>query len=128
MPRYMPMIFGAALALAAGCGPAAPTLSGGKPASHWVQALADADPKKREQAAEKLGNVGSADPAAYPALTGALKDPSPRVRGAAILGLAKSGTAAKGVVSTLEGLKDHDPDPGVRDYAARAIKTINHGG
>ena len=63
----------AALTLAAGCGPAAPTLSGGKPVSHWVQALHDPDPKKREEAVEKLGNVGSADPAAYPALTGGAK-------------------------------------------------------
>ena len=36
-------------------------------------------PKKREEAVEKLGRVGSADPAAYLALTGALKDPNPRV-------------------------------------------------
>ena len=63
-----------ALIFAAGCGPAAPTLAGGKSASHWVDALHDADPKKREEAAEKLGNVGAADPAAYPALVGALKD------------------------------------------------------
>ena len=108
-----------ALTLAAGCGPAAPTLSGGKPVSHWVQALHDPDPKKGEEAVEKLGNVGSADPAAYPALTGALKDPNPRVRGAAILGLVKGGAAAKAAAPSLQDLKDHDPDPGVRNYAAR---------
>jgi HEAT repeat protein len=111
----------------AGCGPAAPTLAGGKPVSHWVNALRDADPKKREEAVEKLGNVGAADPAAFPALVGALKDPSARVRGAAILRIANGGPAAKAAVPTLQDLKDHDPDAGVRDYAAKALKNITGG-
>ena len=116
-----------ALLFIAGCGPAAPTLSGGKSVSHWVDALRDADPKKREEAVEKLGNVGSADPASYPALAGALKDSSARVRGAAILGIVKIRPAAKAAVPALQELKDHDPDPGVRDYAAKALKNIAGG-
>ena len=115
---------GAALVLTAGCGPAAPTLAGGKPVSHWVSALGDADPKKREEALEKLGNVGPADPAAYPALIGSLKDPSARVRGVAILGIVKGGASAKAAVPALQDLKDHDPDPAVREYAAKALKNI----
>lgn len=121
------LLIGMTLALSAGCGPAAPTLAGGKPVSHWVDALHDADPKKREEAVEKLGNVGAADPAAFPALVGALKDPSARVRGAAILRIVKSGPAAKAAVPTLQDLKDHDPDAGVRDYAAKALKNITGG-
>jgi HEAT repeat protein len=127
MQRLKWFLIGMALALAAGCGPAAPTLAGGKPVSHWVEALRDADPKKREEAVEKLRNVGAADPAAFPALVAALKDPSARVRGAAILGFVKGGPAAKVAVPTLQDLKDHDPDPGVRDYAARALKNIAGG-
>ena len=115
------------LTLAAGCGPAAPTLAGGKPVSHWVDALRDADPKKREEAVEKLGNVGSADPAAFPALVGALKDPSARVRGAAILRIGNGGPAAKAAVPALQDLKDHDSDAGVRDYAARALTRLAGG-
>lgn len=122
------VLISAALALAVGCGPPAPTLAGGKPVGHWVQALHDPDPKKREEAAEKLGNVGSADPAAYPALTGALNDPSARVRGAAILGLVKGGAAAKTAAPTLRQLEEHDPDPAVRTYAAKALKAIAPGG
>jgi len=116
-----------ASALTVGCGPAAPTLAGGKQVNHWVEASHDADPKKREEAVEKLGNVGSADPAAYPALTSALKDPNAKVRGAAILGIVRAGPAAKGAVPILQDLKDHDPDPGVRDYAAKALKKIAGG-
>jgi HEAT repeat protein len=116
-----------ALIFMAGCGPAAPTLAGGKPVSHWVEALHYADPNKRKEAVEKLGNVGAADPAAFPALVGALKDPSARVRGAAILRIANGGPAAKAAVPTLQDLKDHDPDAGVRDYAAKALKNITGG-
>ena len=121
------VVIALALVFTAGCGPAAPTMAGGKSVSHWVEALHDPDPKKREEAVEKLGNVGTADAAAYPALVGALKDPSARVRGAAILAFGRPGAAAKTAVPTLQDLKDHDPDPGVRDYAARALKNIAGG-
>ena len=120
------LVIAAALALAGGCGPA-PTQAGGKPVSHWLHELKDSDPKKREEAVEKLGNVGPADPAAYPALVGSLSDPSARVRGAAILGIVKGGAAAKAAVPALQDLKDHDPDAAVRAYAAKALKSITGG-
>lgn len=113
----------AVMALAAGCGPAAPTLAGGKPVSHWVEALHAPDPKERREAADKLGNVGPADPAACPALVEALKDTDAQVRGKAIVGLTKCG-AARDAVAKLQELKEHDPDPGVRDYAGKALKKI----
>src|SRR5262245_25707142 len=119
--RYIgALLAGLALALALGCTPAAPTLAGGKPVAHWLRALHAADPAERREAAEKLGNVGPADPSACPALVEALGDADARVRGAAILGLVRCGPAAKAAVPALEGLKERDPDPGVRDYAGRA--------
>ena len=58
-----------------GMWPAAPTLAGGKPVSYWLRTLHDADPKERKEAADKLGNAGSADPAVCPALVEALQTP-----------------------------------------------------
>ena len=110
--------------LTAGCGPAAPTLAGGKPVSHWLEALHAADPKERGEAAEELGRVGPADPSACPALIAALQDPDARVRGKAVVGLVQCGPAAKAAAPALQGLQAHDPDPGVRDYAAKALKKI----
>jgi len=118
----------AVFALAPGCGPAAPTLAGGKPVAHWLRALHDPDPRKRKEAADKLGNVGPADPAAFPALVEALRDPDAGVRGAAILGLVRCGPAAKAAVPALEDLREHDPDPGVRRYAGEALEKVRAGG
>ncbi len=112
------------LALNAGCGPAPPTLAGGKPVAHWLTALHAPDPKERREAADKLGNVGPADAAACPALVEALRDPDAQVRGKSILGLTKCGAAAKSALPTLQDLKAHDPDAGVRDYAGKAIAKI----
>ncbi len=116
------------LTLASGCVPAAPTLAGGKPVAHWLRALHDSDPRERATAADKLGNVGPADPAACPALAEALHDPDARVRGAAILGLLRCGPAAKAAVPALQELREHDPDSGVRNYAGRALEKIQAGG
>jgi HEAT repeat protein len=118
----------AILALTSGCGPAAPTLAGGKPVSHWLRALHGADPKERREAADKLGNVGPTDPAVVPALVEALHDSDARVREAAILGLVRCGAAAKTAVPALQDLKAHDPDLVVRDYAGRALEKIQTGG
>ncbi len=107
-----------------GCGKEQPTLSGGKPVSYWVQALRDPNAKLRKQAAFKLGNVGPADPAALPALIGALKDHDAGVRREAILGLLKCGFGARQAVPALVELQQHDADTQVRTYAAKALKNL----
>jgi HEAT repeat protein len=112
------------VALAVGCGKEPPTLAGGKPVSHWVQALQDPDARVRKQATAKLGNVGTADPAALPALTGALQDRSPEVRREAILAVLKCGPAAREVMPVLTELRQRDPDPRVRSFAARALEKL----
>src|SRR5947209_7288450 len=115
----------AAVVIGGGCGPAAPTLAGGKPVSYWVNALRDPDPKARKKAVDELGNVGTADPAAFPAVLAALKDdPDPSVRRDAIQAVVKFGPKAQEAVPTLEDRKDNDPDPETRDYAARALAAL----
>ena len=57
-----------------GCGTSQAPLAGGRPISHWVQALNDPNPKVRKEAAFKLGNVGASDASVIPALIAALKD------------------------------------------------------
>jgi HEAT repeat protein len=118
----MRLILMAGLAvLLSGCCERRPTLAGGKPVSHWVAALADADPAVRKKAAFKLGNVG---PAALPALVGALKDEDPGVRREVILALLKCGPAAREAVPTLSDLRQRDLDPQVRTCADRALEKL----
>jgi len=110
--------------LLSGCGQTPPTLAGGRPVGHWVEALQSPDAKLRKEAAFKLGNVGPADPAAFPALVGALKDCDAAVRCEAILALLKFGRVALEAVPTLTELREHDRDPNVRDYAAKALEKL----
>jgi HEAT repeat protein len=110
--------------LASGCSKSEPTLAGGKPVDYWVKALSGPDPKLRKTAASKLGNVGPADPAAFPALLEALKDPHPGVRREVILALLKFGPKAAEAVPALRELRLHDRDAKVRDFAARAVEKI----
>jgi HEAT repeat protein len=112
-----------------GCGQVPPTLSGGKPVMHWVEVLKTSpDARSRKEAAFKLGNVGPADPAAYPALVDALKDRDARVRCEVILALVKFGSVAQDAVPVLSELCERDRDPQVRSYAARARERIQGGG
>src|SRR5205807_3217221 len=100
-----------ALALAAcGCGRATPTLAGGKPVHDWVEALQSPDVRTRKQAVSKLGNVGRADPEAFPALLGALKDRDPGVRREAILAVMKTGPDAWEAVPLLTEMREKDRD------------------
>lgn len=108
----------------AGCGgQTPPTLAHGKPVSDWVQALQDPTVKVRQKAVSILGNVGVADPAAIPALIGAVKDRDPEVRAAAIRALQKIGPAAREAVPVLEQVRK-DPNSKVRTYAAQALEVI----
>jgi HEAT repeat protein len=109
---------------ASGCGRATPTLAGGKPVSHWVEALQSPDAATRRQAVAKLGNVGPADPAAFPALLGALRDRDAAVRREAILAVMKSGPQAEDAVPVLAEVQLKDKDAHVRADAGRALAAI----
>jgi HEAT repeat protein len=97
--------------------------AGGRPLSHWLEALHDKDPAVRLKAATKLGNIGSDDPAVVPALIAATKDADATVRAEAILSLLKIGPKAKEAAPALtEALKDRDPK--VRQYAEKALARV----
>ena len=99
-------------------------LAGGKPVSHWVEALKGPDAKLRKTAVTKLGNVGPADEVVLPALLGALEDTDAAVRREAILALMKYGPGAREAVPRLVDLKRRDRDAQVRSYAARAVEKL----
>ena len=108
-----------------GCGgPAPPTLAGGKPVGHWVEELTSPDPQHRRVAVEKLGNVGLADPAAFPAVCGALADADPKVRREAVLAVLKFGEVAREAAPRLDELRKNDRDFRVRESAGRALEAL----
>ncbi len=107
-----------------GCGQTQPTLSGGKPVEHWIQALNDPDARVRKEAASKLGNAGPANSAVLPALIAALKDTDAKVRCEVILALVKFGPDATEAVPDLTELQTSDSDARVRAYAAEALEKI----
>jgi HEAT repeat protein len=114
---------------ACGCGGAPqPTLAGGKPVGHWVEQLKSPDPKHRKEAVVKLGNVGAADPAAFLAVCGALKDADPKVRHEAVLALMKFGETAREAVPLLEDVRKNDRDPQVRQSATQALEKLRPAG
>jgi hypothetical protein len=114
--------------LLGGCGKTkGPALAGGKPVAHWLQAVEDRNPKVRKEAVEKLGNVGPIDAAAIPTLVRALKDNDPLVRRAAILAILKVGELPQEAIDSLVELQQHDRDPKVREYAAKALKRLQSG-
>ena len=107
-----------------GCGQSGPTLAGGRPVSHWLEALKHNSAEVRCKAVRKLSNVGPADESVLAALLGALNDRDARVRAEAVLGLCKFGPDAAEAVPALKRMQHHDPSPRVRSYAARASKRI----
>jgi HEAT repeat protein len=119
------VLAGLLLVICGGCGPKPPTLAGGKPVQHWVETLEHStDVKQRKEAAFKLGNVGTAEPAAFPALVAALKDSDAKVRCEAILALLKFGAEAQDAVPVLTELRELDADSKVRTYAERALEKL----
>jgi HEAT repeat protein len=128
MKKVLAVAAGLLAVTAAGCGKTPPTLAGGEPVAYWVEALHGPDVKLRKKAAFKLGNVGPADPAALPALIGALKDPAPTVRYEAVLALVKFGPAAREALPVLGEMERHDRDRAVRCGAAAALAKIRGDG
>jgi HEAT repeat protein len=125
--RSMLMGGGILAFLLLGCGQPKATLAGGKPVSYWLKAIQDRDPKVRKTAVVKLGNVGTVDSAALPAVLGALKDPDAAVRREAILALLKFAPAANEAIQTLLEMQRNDRDAQVRTYAAQALAKLQDG-
>lgn len=116
------------VAAAVGCGrPAAPLTAGGRPVSYWLDELKKPDAKARRKAVRELGHVGPADPAAVPAVTGALRDKDAAVRREAALAVFHLGPAAKEAEPALSDLAAKDPDPAVRKDAAKALEKLRGG-
>lgn len=95
----------------------------GHTVEHWLDAIKSPEPKTRKKAADVLGNVGSVDPRAIPALIEALKDRDAKVRDAAVLGISKIGTLAIAAESALEDATK-DKDATVRTHATTALERI----
>jgi len=109
------------LILSAACERTWPTMAG----RHWAMLLHDPDVRLRKKAAFKLGNIGSSDPAAFPALLEALHDRDPAVRREAIMALLKFGARAEEVTPTLLSLRDQDKDKKVRECAEQALLKLH---
>lgn len=118
------MLFALAILLSGCAGKEAPTLSGGKPVSYWVEACRNPDPKMRKKAVFKLGNVGASDAAVLPTLIGTLKDADAGVRCDAILALLKCGADAKDAIPALTDVQRQDRNTTVRAYAAKALEIL----
>ena len=91
-----------------------------------VEGLKEPDAKARKKAVVALGHAATADPAALPALTGAVKDRDASVRREAVLALLNLGPDARDAAPALtEALKDKDAK--VREYAGKALERVHSG-
>jgi HEAT repeat protein len=121
------IILAGALALAVpSCGreERGPLLAGGREVKSWVEALKDADPKKRRIVVMQLGNVGDADPAAAEGLAGALLDADDQVRRDAVLAVAKLKSPGEAIMARLRAMGEGDRDPRARDLAKKAVARL----
>jgi HEAT repeat protein len=107
-----------------GCSRTEPTLAGGKPLDHWLDAIKDADPKTRRTAVVKLGNAGLNERGTFAAVVAALKDSDVDVRCEAILAILKFGAQTQEATPDLADLHQHDVDDKVRAYAGKALKKL----
>ncbi len=113
-----------------GCGKTEPPRSGGRTASYWVEVLQQPDPdvELRRKAALKLGPLVLKDNAVIPALLAALKDTDSQVRSAALRSLSiYSGGRGKEVLPAVSEVQQQDPDPNVREAAAKAVNWLTNG-
>jgi HEAT repeat protein len=103
-----------------------PPRSGGRTASYWAEVLEKpGDIEERRKAATKLGPLVLTDPAALPALLGAVKDSDPGVRAAVARSLGiYSGPKAADVLPALREL-EQDREENVRAAATQAIKDLS---
>lgn len=125
MPPSLRLAVLIGLLTATGCGPPdAPLTAGGHPVAYWLAELGKPDAKARAKAVKELGRVGPADPAAIPAVTGALKDRDAGVRKAAVLALLNLGPAAVEALPVLVEASTKDADPAVRSHAAKAVERV----
>jgi HEAT repeat protein len=110
-------------ALPIGCTAKQPLTVHYQPVGYWIQVLQNRDPKMRLKAVRALANVGTADPAALPALIKAVKDADAGVRAEAILALLRMGPDAGLAVPALTAALN-DEDSTVQSYAAKALQRI----
>ena len=109
----------------AGCGQEEPITAGGKTAAQWAEKLHNKDFTARANAANKLGPLIPHDPAAFPALLTALRDPKPEVRLEAVNALGKYGSSKlDDVLPVLREAQQRDGDTRVSRAAAEAIRTL----
>ncbi len=90
-----------------------------------VDALADDDPKVRERAMNRLGDLGRASAAAIPTLVTWLDDDAAESRATAAGALGKFGAAATAALERLTTLAGEDPDEGTRLAAIHALAAID---
>ena len=114
------------LAALPGCGKPEVT-AGGKPVSHWLEAVKSPDAETRKKAIGKLANIGTADSDVLPALMDAVRDEEADVRAEAVLALLRLGPAAKDAIPVLRDAQENDADETVRSHAAKALARIQSG-
>ena len=107
-----------------GCGSSEPPIAGGKTSEHWIEELQNEKVAVRIEAVKKLGNIGSKDPDALPAVFEALLDKAPAVRKEAIYAVVRNRSASREALPLLEEMKDADRDAKIRKIADEAYRNL----